>query len=978
MTTDVSATAPPAEGRLRKLRPILHLSLTLLVFAFLPWAAVEFAFFVLGETGRARIVERFKIRQEKALAQISLLDDNALFASRAARRIFELLRRHGVAQARRELARVEAEFPRTFELIFFDGRGKVMTDVSSVRRGRAFLERCYATIGAVVRGESVAPEQTALLRELWQMSRVEVLRKHQDGQPMAIGEDPSAGYCSFKWGENVDSASATGYLAFYHPDSLPPETALLRTIRAAQKLYPTLQFGSVDTAGNNPLFTPSALGQRPALRAALLKTLAQYDRTCVADRQLITVVPRKRRGSLFAVQTLPEPVSPALIRYSRLSLLLWSIFLLSQCLTGRFLTGSSISHRVVGLFLFSVGLPALLLLVGAYRALEDHRFVLLETLERTMRDRLRQFDERFPFAISRIEDRLSDLKRRAEAHADQARRLATFKKVAKERSITDFLLINDKGHSIWDLRKPENSMVAQRYQIGRLMAREIMKRLNNVDQIDAGTLVSESVNSTMSTLSDAGSWELFQRNLGRFTPFGLANEGCFMLFDAVRGPGGPTSPVRQMICSVMFRAQVESRYFLDHRKALERQPDLPWRVSIWSRTPLMRSVHSRKADTAIVDEIGRTAHTQQSSIRKIVHTSEGDDLVIGQLGQNLQSFVFVARAPLAPIERRVAMLWQWTALFAALLLLATFVIGRFLSDQLLHPINELGAGIQAIRRRDFHHQVPVRTRDELGDISLLMNRVIEEMRDLSMARAIQETLFPPGEIRMNSLCVFGRSRTLSDVGGDYFDYVQLDEHRLFGLVGDVSGHGVSAALIMGMAKCYFSVCDRHQTSLSDLLAGFNQYLFQTVKRKKMMTLVLFRWRADTRTLEFANGGHVSPYLRHADTGQVEELSMPCMPLGVRLQGRFAAREAVLQEGDSVLLLTDGLPEAKNPDGLEVGYQTPPIWFQELGDQEPRAVVEALTRRLEAFRNGAPINDDVTMICLRMSSASRTPAQQATP
>jgi len=939
--------------------------LTLIVFGVLPWGITELALLTFTDTVKARQIEHLKISQERLLAQVSLLDDETVFASRLINRVFTRLQKHGVEEGRREVARLERLFPHTFELIFFDGSGNLLPEVSSLRRGRTFLERCYTAIGAIFRGEAAEPGQSALLRELFKMPRIESLRQYGQGKPMPIGEDPRAGYCSFHWAKPASSSSfvgASGYLAFYNPDTFAPNTALLHTIAAAEKRIRAMRFGAIDLSRRTPVLTPSSLGSQPSLASALLKASTGYQRTWLDERFLITLVPRKRHGSLFCVQEVPTPLSRTFIRGIRLLLLMWSLFLLHQVFSGRFLVGSRITLRIVSLFLFSVGLPTALLLVGGYRALEDHRHVLLDSLERTMRTRLRQFDEQFPSMIAEIEDRLQKLKREAESHADRTQRINTFTKLKNVRSITDFLLVDGHGRSLWDLREPENAAVAQRYQVGRLMAREIMKRLNGVDQIDVGTLVTESVNSTMSSLADAGSWELFQRNLGRFTPFGLANEGCFMLFDAVRGKSGQ---VEQMLCSVMFRAQVESRFFRDHRRALERQTDLNWRVSLWSRTRLMRSIYSEKRSRGDVDEIGLQVHSQQSSIRKIIHTRKGAELIIGQLGQNLQSFVLVASAPLAPLEKQIALLWQWTAALASLLVLATFVIGRLLSEQLLRPIGSINEGIQAIRERDFQHQVPVHTRDELGDVSALMNHVLEEMRDLSIARAIQETLFPPGEIRMNRLIVYGQSRTLSDVGGDYVDYVQLDDHRLFGLVGDVSGHGVSAALIMGMAKCFFTIADRHQTPLPELLAGFNRYLYQTIKRKKMMTMILFRWNGETRTLEFANGGHVSPFLQRASTGVVEELAMPCMPLGVRLNATFASREVVLETNDAVMLCTDGLAEAKNPAGEDVGYQTPPVWFGELGGQEPKAMVESLFTRLDSFRGEAPVNDDVTIICLRV-------------
>ncbi|MBI3037520.1 SpoIIE family protein phosphatase, partial [bacterium] len=915
-------------------KTFLRVVLLLFVFCALPLSFLEITFFIFNETERARNIEKVKIQHEKILARINLCDNEAAFLAALVKGVFRKTRDQGIASGEKEIQLVECRFPKLLEMYFFDGSGKLIPSLSSRNRPVSFLERCYKVIDKIENWGKSSVRDLGILRGLWKLPRIEIVRKYTHGKPMPIGEDPSEGYSSFERLQNVKNTDVSGYIAFFHPEKSPENLSIRYSIKNAKIRYPEVQIGYVDFRFSNPRFFPRNFENSPEFCSTLLKTISCYNTRFSDGKTLLTVVPRKRNGYVFAIQDLPNPIPSAVSWFLRATLLAWSLLFSWKGFFGSYRSETRIFWRIVKLFLFSAGLPGGLLLLGGYRALEDHVLVLQENLERTMREKLRQFDERFPLEIARIENMLKSLKTRAMQAHGKVDEKKIFEEVRRENSITEFMVIDPDGKSFWQLREPENSAVAQRYQIGKLISRELMKRINKIETIDGGTLVNESVSSFMGGIAEAGSWELFQRNLGQFTPFGLSNEGCFMLFDALFNERGESD---KMICAVMFRGLAESEYFKKHKKNLENQPDLTWNVSLWARSQLSHSVFSKKVRKKDAEEIGKAVDSQLSFVRKIVKTSRGRELLIGQLGQNVQGYVYVAQTSLAPLERRVLNLWKMVAFFLGILVFATVVMGFFLSEQILVPIQNISFGIQAIRDRKFLTRIPVQSKDELGEVSSLMNQVMEGMQDLEVAREIQETLFPQNEICMSSLTIHGRSRTMTDVGGDYFDYFKIDDRHIFGVIGDVSGHGVSAALIMGMAKCFFTVSNRPEQSLGEILSDFNRFLFLTVKQIKMMTLIVFRWNADTMTINFGNAGHVSPLLRRVDSGNVEEIFMPCMPLGVAKRTTFQTKEVVLKPGDSIFLCTDGLPEAKNPQNREIGYELPMEWFAKLGNLSPKDV-----------------------------------------
>ncbi len=955
-----------ASARFAGLQRFGSFLLALLIFSVVPVSLFELALYVIQDTRWTRATEEIRIRHEKILAKVGVMDDRVAFTALTVKLALRRAQREGMARAKTDLEDMNRHFSGAIDMFYFSADGKLIEEISSRKNGRRFMESCYQALAEMCATMKPSKTNQSLLRQMLKMPHFASVVLYKDGRAMPIGQDPSAGYFFYQLPMKGSSNQFGGYMGFLDPQKIDPDFPARCAIDLEMKKNRRVQLGIVDLESSPPSFYPQSLERIPGIRTALIRTQSTYS-TYHADKdQLISVIMRKGKGLLVAVEPVSGHLSASVRWLLRFALIIWTVYLcVSAWIQSR--SDSKISLRIIRLFLYAVCLPSGLLVVGGYRAFQDHILVLQSDLENNMRSKLRQFDERFPRDILRVEALLKTLKEEVEKQGSE-KIPAIFKKIRKERAITDLLVIDADGRSVWQLRKAENDVVEQRYQVGRFMAREILRRLNGIDKVDGGTLVAESVSEMAGDITSAAGWGLFQRNLGQFTPFGLDNEGCFMLFDAIYdGPGAEMAAKRQcnqIMNVVMFRPSAEAYFFRRHRKDIEQQPDFKWQVSMWAYQKPHSAILSDKSIKKEVEQIGREIDIQRAPTRKIVDTPEGKYLVIGQPGHHLTCYAYVARAPLAPLENRIRSLWYGIGGILSILLISTVGIGMILSKQLLWPISDIGEGMRAIQERNFNHTVPVRSGDELGKVSALMNEVIEGMQDLSVARAIQENLFPKGELYAGGLRVYGRSRTLSDVGGDYYDYVAVDDDTVFGLVGDVSGHGVSAALIMGMAKCFFTLADRQNDSLEKILSDFNLYLVSTVQRMKMMTLVTFRWRKSSRTLEFANAGHIPPMIWRAAANTVEEISLPCMPLGIGKKGGFRSGEVLLGSGDAVFLYTDGLPEARTENRQELDYESSVQWFRELSVREPQEVVEAMFKKLDAYIDGASSTDDVTMICLR--------------
>jgi serine phosphatase RsbU (regulator of sigma subunit) len=287
-----------------------------------------------------------------------------------------------------------------------------------------------------------------------------------------------------------------------------------------------------------------------------------------------------------------------------------------------------------------------------------------------------------------------------------------------------------------------------------------------------------------------------------------------------------------------------------------------------------------------------------------------------------------------------------------------------LSEHFLEPIAALGDGMRAIQAREFQHQVPVLSQDEFGSLSGLMNHVLEGMKDLQVARIVQESLFPGEPLDAGEFRIWGQSKAMADIGGDYFDYFMRPDGSLMGLVGDVSGHGVSAALIMGMAKCALTMEERVGRGLVETITSFNRFLLANIKKKKMMTMFLYALSPAENRLEFVNAGHNFPFWWHAKTRTISQIGSESFPLGVRAKAVYKCESVVLEPGDAILFFTDGLVEAPGGQtGEFIGYDRAGAWFSDVAALDPRKAVDGLFERFDAYTRGLPAADDISLIIL---------------
>lgn len=238
------------------------------------------------------------------------------------------------------------------------------------------------------------------------------------------------------------------------------------------------------------------------------------------------------------------------------------------------------------------------------------------------------------------------------------------------------------------------------------------------------------------------------------------------------------------------------------------------------------------------------------------------------------------------------------------------------------------------------------------------------LHELNVAAEIQQAILPKEFINDENIDLYGKMTPAKQIGGDFYDFLWLDDHRLGVIMADVSGKGVPAALFMTVSRTMLRAHAFSQESPGKTLAEVNISLQKG--NDSMMFVTTFFGILDTRTGKFlfANGGHNPPVLIRKG-GAVEMLpSTKGTALGVAEIAEYNEHESELQEGDALYLYTDGVTEAENDQSLYYGEKQLLEFSDTNRDLSSSEFINTLSSELTKYANGCPQSDDITMLMLR--------------
>jgi hypothetical protein len=257
------------------------------------------------------------------------------------------------------------------------------------------------------------------------------------------------------------------------------------------------------------------------------------------------------------------------------------------------------------------------------------------------------------------------------------------------------------------------------------------------------------------------------------------------------------------------------------------------------------------------------------------------------------------------------------------------------------------------------------------DVPPHVRRIAERERqrvELETARNIQSAILPELPPRLQGIDLAHAYLPATEVGGDFYDALALEDGRLAVAVGDVAGHGVSSGLVMSMAKSALAVQVTFDPAVEAVFSTLNRVVYQSARRRLLATLCYALIDPARREMLYASAGHLFPYRVGAE-GAVEPLESISYPLGVRSELEITVRNARLGAGDTVVLFSDGVVEARAEDSEELfGFERLEQSLQSHAGKSPEALRDGVLDDLSRFTRDAPREDDLTLLVLRLPAA----------
>lgn len=574
----------------------------------------------------------------------------------------------------------------------------------------------------------------------------------------------------------------------------------------------------------------------------------------------------------------------------------------------------SIQQKMLLLFIFSNGLPVLVLIAVGYEFFHEKKNDLINEAHQESLRVLKEFDLRFPVVKEDISVRFNRfIDAKNDVYGVQKwpeSELESLKKLAREVNPEEtIILCADGGVALYDARsagKPE-SIVTE-------MLKQGLNFFNLQSKMNPGK-------KTSSILEDVSSDDLVLNNFLAFLDgFSVQSSAGVQRSTYLKFLGDRQQGRFWGILAVLWDHSAFMKVFIAGELNKLSAEIAPRIVGVMDKKSEKLFVSSPLYSGQIMRLL------RQTRSRKLIMN---DNIIVGGKsylftsisGNELSEGILMALYPRELIDYQVNSLKFLVIAVLILIILALLQIIRLFSRRLIVPVEGLAAGVEKIKQRDFSVRVNYLENDELGQLVSTFNQTAAGMNELAVGTAVQVGLLPPEKFSCGKIALFARSIFMSKMGGDYFDYFSLSDHRLGIFFGDVAGHGIPAAMVMAMVKAVVTSGSAKYSGPSELLSRAGLVLQHLKKRnwRRMMTAQCVEFNCLTGDFVFSSAGHCYPALISAGGKDCQLVKASGFPLGSSSMARRDEIAGCLKPGETLILYTDGIIEAVGPSGEMFDY-----------------------------------------------------------
>ena len=241
----------------------------------------------------------------------------------------------------------------------------------------------------------------------------------------------------------------------------------------------------------------------------------------------------------------------------------------------------------------------------------------------------------------------------------------------------------------------------------------------------------------------------------------------------------------------------------------------------------------------------------------------------------------------------------------------------------------------------------------------------ELLHDVELAAQVQRLFLPVGKPAIAGLEIAGMMRPARGVSGDYYDYIPINAHTIQFVIADVAGKGVPAALLMSATAATMQLEANHDRNILEIVGRLNTAIHSVSDDgERYVTLLVAELDAQERKLRYVNCGHNPALLFRAQTGEVKRLHSSCAPVGISPENPCELASAGLATGDVLVFYTDGVTEAENQLGEELGTERLSTIVQRGSSSSAEALMTDIFDTVANFCSGVGFNDDVTVLVVK--------------
>ncbi|MDQ7779648.1 MAG: SpoIIE family protein phosphatase [Planctomycetota bacterium] len=311
------------------------------------------------------------------------------------------------------------------------------------------------------------------------------------------------------------------------------------------------------------------------------------------------------------------------------------------------------------------------------------------------------------------------------------------------------------------------------------------------------------------------------------------------------------------------------------------------------------------------------------------------------------------------------------------------LIGLVLARSVTRPVKTLLSDIDIVSGGNLDHQTIPHSTDEIGQLARTFNRMTKTLKiahqsaletkalehELNIATEIQQNLLPKRLPKIAGYDIFATYKPSKEVGGDYFDFIQIDEDNLGIIVADVSGKGIPGSMVMTMARSLIRMEAERNLSTSDTLIKVNRILARDIRRGMFVTCIYMILNARNKTLLVSSAGHNPMVLWRQATNKHELINPSGIALGFD-KGPLFERNikqllVELNDGDRFLAYTDGVVESMSPESEEFGEDKFYEMITQFARKESSDLINTIVEAVELHQGKAPQHDDITIVTVRL-------------